>query len=136
MTTLHDEWLREQYAQEKSHDTGCRCHPCITGATAALKAPARPVLAFLQNMWVKEPERVKSAIARHGEEFRLQLMRRFLFAGCKTGRNLTKTFGDELLAHITFEETTREIAGDANTMFPVDRAHIRQCIEKQLLTLI
>jgi len=90
----------------------------------------RPVLAFLQNMWVKHPERTKAAIARDGEEFRLTLMRMFLFMGCKTGRNLTKTFGDELIEQITFEETTREIAGDANTIFPADLIHMRACIEK------
>ena len=90
----------------------------------------QPVLAFLQNMWVKQPDRVKASIAAHGEEFRLALMRRFLFAGCKTGRNLTKVFGDELLEQFTFEETTREIAGDAKTIFPADREHIRDCIVK------
>lgn len=90
----------------------------------------KPVLAFLQNMWVKDPARVKASIARHGEAFRLELMRRFLFAGCKTGRNLTKTFGDELLAQMTFEETTREIAGDAKTILLVDTHHIHECIEK------
>ena len=90
----------------------------------------QPVLAFLQNMWVKNPERVAASIAKHGEEFRLKLMRTFLFMGCKTGRNLTKTFGEELLAQMTFEETTRQIAGDAKTIFPADTHHIHACIEK------
>ena len=95
-----------------------------------MSAMNKPVLAFLQNMWVKHPDRVKASIAQHGEEFRLKLMRTFLFMGCKTGRNLTKAFGEELLAHITFEETTREIAGDPKTIFPADTHHIHACIEK------
>ena len=84
-----------------------------------------PVLAFLQNMWVRDPERLRQAIERGGEQFRLRMMRYSLFAGCKTGRNLKKAFGEELLERITFEETTREIAGDPKTIFPADLEHMR-----------
>lgn len=87
------------------------------------------ILAFLQNMWVKRPDEVRRLIARHGEEFRVRFMRRALFAGCKTGRNLRKAFGEELIEQIVFEETTREIAGDPKTIFPADLAHIKACLE-------
>ena len=82
-------------------------------------------LAFLQNMWVKRPEETRRAIERFGETYRVRLIRYALFAGCKTGRNLKRTFGDELIERIVFEETTREIAGDAKTIFPADPAHIK-----------
>ena len=95
-----------------------------------MNTTSKPVLAFLQNMWVKDPERIQKSIATHGEEFRMRLMRTFLFMGCKTGRNLTKAFGDQLLEQITFEETTRQIAGDAKTILPVDTHHIHEAIEK------
>ena len=89
-----------------------------------------PVLAILQNMWVKDPERLKRMFTYHGEEFRLAMMRRLLFAGSKTGRNLKKAFGDDLLAKITFEETTREIAGDPKTIYPADLQHLAICLER------
>jgi hypothetical protein len=87
-------------------------------------------LAFLQNMWVIRPLEVRAILARHDEEFRVWFLRRLLFYRCKTGRNLTKAFGDELLANIVFEETTREIAGDPKTIFPADDKHIRAVIWK------
>jgi len=79
-------------------------------------------------MWVRDPERTKAAIARHGESYRRMFMRYALFAGCKTGRVLRSTFGDDLLEHIEFEETTRQIAGDAKTIFPADIEHIRNAL--------
>ncbi len=87
------------------------------------------ILAFLQNMWVRDPERIKRDIAKYGEELRMRYIEYALFAGCKTGRMLKKAFGEELIEQITFEETTREIAGDPKTIFPADLAHIRQCLE-------
>jgi len=87
------------------------------------------VLAFLQNLWVRHPERLKEAFELHGDVFRLAMMRRLLLGGCKTGRNLTKAFGDELIARMTFEETTREIAGDPKTIFLPDMGHIQKCLE-------
>ncbi len=87
------------------------------------------ILVFLQNMWVRDPERVKRDIAKHGEELRLRYIEYCLFAGCKTGRNLEKAFGDDLIELMTFEETTREIAGNPKTIFPADLAHIKQCLE-------
>jgi hypothetical protein len=93
------------------------------------KNPNPKAVAFLQNVWVKRPDEVRAMLARQDEEFRVGLIRRLLFYRCKTGRNLTKAFG-ELLESIVFEETTREIAGDAKTIFPPDIQHIREVIWK------
>jgi len=86
-------------------------------------------VAFLQNMWVKNPERVRADIQRHGEGFRLRFMKYALFAGCVTGRRLKAAFGD-LCDEIVWEETTREIAGDPKTIFPAQPDHIRAVLEK------
>ena len=74
----------------------------------------KPCLAFLQNMWVRDPERVKRDIARYGEECRLTYIEYCLFAGCLTGRRLRQAFGEDLLDRIVWEESTREIAGNAS----------------------
>lgn len=87
-------------------------------------------------MWVRNPDRVKAMIERQGEIFRLRFMRYSLFAGCKTGRNLQKAFGDELIEQITFEETTREIAGDPKIIFPADLGHIKACLELHKPTVV
>lgn len=94
------------------------------------------ILAFLQNMWVRNPERVKAMIAREtaesgeqeGEELRRRLMTYALFAGCVTGRRLRAAFGQDLCDDIIWEETTREIAGDPKTIFPADYEHIRNAL--------
>lgn len=80
-------------------------------------------LAFLQNMWVKDPERVKAMVQRNGEEFRRQFMEFALFRGCLTGRRIKAAFGG-LCDDIIWEETTREIAGDPKTIFPADIDHM------------
>lgn len=85
----------------------------------------KPVVAFLQNMWVREPEPVRRQIERHGEPYRLRFMAHVLFAGCTTGRRLRLTFGEELIEQILWEETTREIGGSPRTIFPAQPAHIR-----------
>ncbi len=82
------------------------------------------VLAFLQNLWVRDPERVKSIIARGGEKVRNQIIARLLFAGGLTGRRLRQAFGEDLCRRIIWEECTREIAGDARTILKPSRAHI------------
>lgn len=66
------------------------------------------ILAFMQNMWVKDPSRVKAMIDRQPDEFkrrefRLQITKRLLFAGCKSGRVLRAVFGD-LCDEIIWEE--------------------------------
>jgi hypothetical protein len=82
-------------------------------------------LAFLQNMWVKDPARVQAIIAENGEEYRRKLTRRLLFAGGLTGRRIRAAFGDELLQHVEFEEASPEIAGDSRRICQPDPDHIR-----------
>lgn len=90
--------------------------------------PPRPILCFLQNMWVHNRARVLEMIRRHGPEFRLNFMRRSLFRGCKTGRVLRQVFGPVLLNEITFEETTMDIADNPRTLLPVQPDHIRAAL--------
>ena len=94
------------------------------------------ILAFLQNMWVRDPERVRRAIERDGESFRVYFMRFALFRGCKTGRMLKKAFGEELIEKIEFEETTRQIAGNPREIFPADLEHIRKALELHKPTIV
>jgi hypothetical protein len=87
------------------------------------------IVAFLQNMWVRDPERLKRAIKRDGEELRIRMMEYSLFAGCVTGRRLKAAFG-ELIEDIVWEETTREIADNPKTIFPAQPEHIKAVLEK------
>ncbi len=90
------------------------------------------VLAFMQNMWVKNPEKVKASIERmhftKRDEYRRRLIHYLLFAGCVSGRRLRAAFGD-LCDEIIWDEASNEIAGDPKTIcFPVPR-HIECAIE-------
>jgi hypothetical protein len=61
--------------------------------------------------------------SQNGEDFRLAMLRRLLFAGCVTGRRLQAAFGP-MCDELVWEETTREIAGDPRTVLPADKTHI------------
>lgn len=93
-------------------------------------APAPVVLAFLQNVWVKDPEWFKRQVAEGGEARRLKLMRRLLFMQCLSGRRLKQAFGDGLCQRIVWEESTREVAGDPRTVFPADMGHIAAALRR------
>ncbi len=88
-------------------------------------------VVFLQNMWVKDPVRVRAMIARDGEELRERLIVFALFAGCKTGRVLKKVLTDDEIEAIHWEETTREISGDPKEILPVQLDHIKAVLENQ-----
>jgi hypothetical protein len=87
------------------------------------------IVAFLQNLWVKNPERVKQMFAAHpdGREYMLRCL---LFHGGRTGKILTASLGKELISQIVWEESTTEISGDAKAIFPADLAHIRGVLNK------
>lgn len=87
------------------------------------------ILAFLQNLWVKEPERARAILERESEEFRVQFIRRLLFHGGLTGKRIQQCFGD-LTSIIIFEEATREISGDSKTICPPDPRHIAGCLDR------
>jgi hypothetical protein len=105
--------------------------------------PPLKILAFLQNMWVHDPEGVKAMLNRQREcgEFTQEQMREkvrhrlihyALFAGCLTGRRLKKAFGEELCRQIVWEEGSREIEGKASTFVPPDLEHmLARCREEK-----
>lgn len=82
------------------------------------------ILAFMQNMWVRDPIRVKRCIEQFGEGYRRRLIHYALFAGCLSGRRLQSAFGKEVCDQIKWEEASREITGYANAAPPADPAHI------------
>jgi hypothetical protein len=88
------------------------------------------ILAFLQHLWVHDPERVKVMIARGGEEARLRIIRTVLFGGCLSGRRLHEAFRDELCRRIIWEEASPEIASDAKTVYKPDPEHIRSVLTR------
>lgn len=60
------------------------------------------IVAFLQNMWVKDPERVKQSIARYGEDYRLRFMRYALFADTQAEPKSVYTWLDWLEKQLPF----------------------------------
>jgi hypothetical protein len=85
------------------------------------------IVAFLQNQWFKDPERVKRLIAQHGDEYRRRLITYALFLGCKTGRVLRSVFGD-LCDEVLWEESSKEISGNPSEVFPPDLIHIKSVL--------
>lgn len=82
------------------------------------------VVAFMQNMWVRDPVRVKRCIEQFGEGYRRRLIHYALFAGCLSGQRLKAAFGEQLCSQIKWEEASREVTGYASAAPPADRAHI------------
>lgn len=89
----------------------------------------KPAVAFLQNMWCRDPEMVRDGVARWGNRYWRRATYQFLFAGCVTGRRLKKAFGP-LIDQIEWEEATREIAGDSKTICLPQPEHIRAVLEE------
>lgn len=85
------------------------------------------ILAILQNQWFREPERIKALYERH-PDMRNDLIARFLFMGCQTGKNLRRAFG-EMCDSIVWEESSPEVGGFASSSFEADGEHIRKAIE-------
>lgn len=89
----------------------------------------------MQNLWVRDPEKVGTMFRRHGEAFRLQFIQYALFRGCLTGRRLKSAFGDDC-KRIIWEESTKQIAGDPKTIFPADHLHMVDVIRTYKPTVI
>lgn len=89
------------------------------------------VVAFLQNMWVRDPERVKrmlaDGMAQHGVKYRHRLTATLLFAGCLTGRRLRRELGD-LCDAIVWEEASHEVLGNSRDVPKPDLEHIEKVI--------
>jgi hypothetical protein len=94
------------------------------------------IVAFMQNMWLKDPESFRRSYERQhalsvaaAENYRSRIIRYALFAGCISGRRLKVAFGDELCDRIIWDETTREVADNPRTILPVDLNHISDRIQ-------
>ena len=59
---------------------------------------------------------------------RPELIARFLFAGCVTGRRIKAAFGDGI-NRIVWEECSREISGNASFSPPADLRHMAEAIQ-------
>jgi hypothetical protein len=88
------------------------------------------ILAFLQNQWVNEPERVRASIEKYGEKYRRRFIAFALFSGCSTGRRLRSSFGD-LCDQIIWEEASPKIGGHSSSFFVPDKNHISQRIDEE-----
>lgn len=87
------------------------------------------ILAFLQNMWVRDPQRTLAMIANSSTPLKLRrrMQHYALFAGCLTGRRL-KSYLGELTDSIIWEEASLEITTSANAKVTADLNHMRSCI--------
>lgn len=88
------------------------------------------ILAFMQNMWVKDPAKVQKSLDRWKDkpEFWNNMVKTLLFAGCLTGRNIKKAFGQDLALSIIWDETTKEIADNPKYVPKADLEHMRNTI--------
>lgn len=96
------------------------------------------IMAFLQNQWFRDPERVKQIRQRPewAERPRHDWNRTWLFFGCLTGRRLQAALGEELCQTIIWEEISPKISGTSAGRFPADFNHIKQCLEEHPPTLV
>ena len=87
------------------------------------------VLAFLQNQWFKNPDAARKTFARYPQR-RREIIARYLFMGCITGRRIMKAFGGDLVDGIEFEEASPDIHGRSDAMVGADVHHIWQAIHE------
>ena len=91
------------------------------------------VVAFMQNMWVRNPQKVRESIERmhwmKRDEYRRRLIRYCLFAGCVSGRRLKAAFGG-LCDEIIWEEATHEIADNPRVVLPPCERHIHAALDE------
>jgi hypothetical protein len=89
------------------------------------------ILAFLQNQWFRDPDGVRRIYERHPEA-RNDLIKRFLFMGCLTGRRLQAAFGVDFCSKIVWEEASPEVGGHSSSAFKADHHHIRTAIVRHM----
>lgn len=85
------------------------------------------ILAFLQNQWFKDPERVQRIFDRNPDK-KNDLIARYLFAGCLTGRRLQAAFGSHLCDRIIWENASPKMGDFASAKFEADLNHMRSAI--------
>lgn len=86
------------------------------------------IVAFLQNQWFKDPERIKRIYAARPDR-REELNKRFLFLNSLTGKRLKATFGD-MCNLIIWEEISPRIGRESAAVFSPDHDHIKSVLEK------
>jgi hypothetical protein len=87
------------------------------------------VLAFLQNAWYRNPDKIAALFARRPER-RNDLVARFLFAGCLTGRRLRQALGNDWCNRIIWEETSPRLGDHSSAKFKADQVHMLDAIDK------
>lgn len=85
------------------------------------------ILAFMQNMYFNDPEKVQAIFDRHPED-RNRLIGLYLFMGCKSGKVLRQTLGEDLCDKITWEESSRRLGDISSSRFPHDPNHIARAV--------
>lgn len=89
------------------------------------------VMAFLQNMWLRDPQSAQRMIARDTTgRLRGMIIRRALFAGCKTGRVLMAQLGKHWCNHIIWEEASPVITDNPKACPEADPAHVAGALDK------
>ena len=94
-----------------------------------LKDKKPVILAFLQNQWFKDPEKVKSIYERYPHK-RNHFIREFLFMGCQTGKRIMAAFGEDLCYRIIWEDASPELGNFSASKFKADHQHIKNAIDK------
>jgi hypothetical protein len=94
------------------------------------------ILGVMQNQWFRDPDRIRTALARQPTDerryqYRQRLIAYALFAGCKSGRVLTQTLGSDLCDAITWEEASPQIGGKASSCFPADLSHLESVLARE-----
>lgn len=85
------------------------------------------VLGLLQNMWVREPERVRQMIdARPAARDRIVAVH---MPNSHTGRRLRKAFGT-LMGNICWDNACSEIGGQASASPKPDYAHVNAVLRR------
>jgi hypothetical protein len=88
------------------------------------------VVAFLQNMWFKDPARMERQLATTFKGDREKFIRTWLFWSCLTGKRLRQAFGEELCDEIVWEEASPKMGGHSSSAFPADPIHIGGVIRR------
>lgn len=95
------------------------------------------IVAFLQNMWVRNPARVRRMLDRDTTgKLRERVLAHALFAGCLTGRRLRAGLGEELCDSIVWEEASPVIADNPQDYHAPDPEHIRRVLAKHQPDLV
>ena len=94
--------------------------------------PAIKTVAFLQNQWFKDPDRIRQWLDGKPKEdrprFRRMHVATALFAGCLTGRRIRKAFGDNIMHQVLWENASPQIASKSSGRFKPDLGHVMDTI--------